>query len=439
MLTATPARLLLSVLALALAASSAPAQLGKDRDKERKERAAKQAAAQKAQPAAAPAPTAPIADQVLKHDRPITWKITATVDIDAGSETAYLKGGQRQEVPRGFNLASAALVFPALRRTASSQIAWSAPNQEILAGKLSWNEKPTDARLAVQDGYAAGARLARFEIRDVQGVKASLALDWQVDCFDTLFDEDLAATIPWPNGWPPVAQSALAPQLFIEHESPEIRELVKKWTDGADPKTIKPVELAKFLAARVMDLYVPIGTGLIANPSGSLMGFDLRGARAMASDGRGSPHDLVCLLVAVYRAAGLPARVVIGIDTGRNTREGLTRNATSSLRSWAEFCLVDPFDKKEIWIPIDIARLRRNNTKAPDLDRPWKYLGTHDELSEVVPVAFQFHPPTTVQARAPMFWGWTTNPPVAQLEQSFRWNLFRAPRRSNERTEWRKD
>lgn len=433
-------RLALTALAMLAAAAPAFAQLGKDRDAERKKReAAKNAQPTPATPATPPKPTEPIADKVLQRDRPTSWQVSATVDISAGADTVALKNGVA-EVPREFKLSSAALVFPVLRRTASSQIAWSAPNQEILSGAVRWNEGDASARMSIQDGYAAGARLARWELRDVEGVKATLQVDFQVDSFDTRFDEDLASTIPWPaGGWPALAQSALTPQLFIEHESPEIKALVKKFTEGAEPKSIPPLKLAKWLASEVMNMYTPAGSGLLGNDNGSLMGFDLRGAKAMSADGRGSPHDLVCLLVAVYRAAGLPARAVIGIDTGREGTRGLGNRNASSLRSWAEFCLIDPFDRKEIWIPIDLNRLRRAGTRAPAVDRPWKYLGTHDELSTVVPIAFQFHPPTNVQARAPMFWGWITNPPVAQLDQSFRWTVARAPRKNNDRPEWRKD
>lgn len=423
------------------AVAPAHGQLGKDRDKEKKKAPAKSAPAAPVAPPPEAKPTEAIADRVLQRSRGITWQATLTQELSAGSDRQALKGGAVMETPREFKLASAAIVFPVLKQSSTHQIAWRGEGQEVFDSTLRWNESPVNARVLMQEGFAGGTRLARWELRDVTGVKATLEIVLQVNSFETKFDEALAATMPWPRSWPAVAQSTFTPQLFVEHQSAEVKALLGRFVEaGTDPKSRPPVVLAKWLAGQVMEFYKPTGTGLFANENGTLKGFELRGAKAMAVDGKGSPHDLVCLLAAVYKAAGLPARVVIGIDTGRNNSGvGLGNKQNSSLRSWVEFCLVDPFDNKELWVPVDIARMRRSGNRAASMEQSWKFFGTHDELRDVVPIAFQFHPPANVAAAAPMFWGLVTNPPLEMRDQSFRWTVTRAAKSNNDPVVWRKD
>jgi hypothetical protein len=95
-----------------------------------------------------------------------------------------------------------------------------------------------------------------------------------------------------------------------------------------------------------------------------------------------------------------------------------------------EFALVDPQTSREIWIPVDVARMRKGSSRPPSLDRPWKYFGEHDELDGIIPFAFQFHPPTTVVAHgSPAFWGWMVTPkPPDKLVQVVRFDAITTPK-----------
>src|SRR5205814_2330522 len=124
-------------------------------------------------------------------------------------------------------------------------------------------------------------------------------------------------------------------------------------------------------------------------------GLNLQGAAETAKKGRGSEFDMVSLLAAVYRTAGLPARTVIGWDVGESKRDKnkfLAKTGSGSLRAWVEFALSDPDAEGGItWVPVDVVRIRHSSTSPPAPDRPWKYFGTHDELDGIVPFAYQFH------------------------------------------------
>src|SRR5690606_6753609 len=93
-----------------------------------------------------------------------------------------------------------------------------------------------------------------------------------------------------------------------------ITDLVKRWTNGKDPKSIKPVELAKWLAGQVQELMQVNGVGITTADNGLIEGIQVRDAGRSAQEGEGTAHDMACVLCAVYRSAGLPARPVIGWD-----------------------------------------------------------------------------------------------------------------------------
>jgi hypothetical protein len=213
-----------------------------------------------------------------------------------------------------------------------------------------------------------------------------------------------------------------------------IRELVDRWTRGKDPKSIPPAQLAKFFAGEVQRLVQPSGNGIGYNRLGLMEGIDLQGAPFTADRGRGSEFDMVCVLAAVYREAGLPARIVVGYDIGESKDEDrgnfLRRRGSEDLRAWVEFALIDEATGRTCWIPVDVVRMRKVSSRTPPLDQPWKYFGTHDELDGLIPFAFQFHPPTTVRAYgSPGFWGWLVTPtPPARADQTLRFIATTTPK-----------
>jgi hypothetical protein len=424
-----------TLAAVLLAAGSAQGQIGKDK----KPKPPANTPAKQPSPDAKPEP---IADKVLLRTKPRDWTVNIEIDVRAMVQKIAVDGGvvEQQET---FKFTSAAVVFPVLRQTAAHRIYSDAEGNDMLVGELFFNERRIDTSPTFQEGYPCGTRLARWEMRNVEGNRAQLKLALSLTSWETTLDEALAATIPWPKGpWPAVANSTFQPQLYVEHEGPEVKALVKKWTDGQDPRSIPPMALAKWLTAKVIEHVQISGNGLLSNQDGTLMGFELAGSESIAKSGRGSAHDVTCFMTAVLRCAGLPARTVIGIDLydskGGSVNLGRGRGS-SELRSWVEFCLIDPANNKEIWVPIDPARLRKVSNRAPAQDRTWKYFGTHDEMAYLVPLAFQFHPPTTVASMAPLMWGWLTAPQSQLATQSIRFSAFRMGKSDNSKRDYNEE
>lgn len=345
------------------------------------------------------------------------------------------------QVADGLAFQTAAMVFPMLQSSASHQIAASRFLRP--SGELKLNGRAATEEFEILRGYPGGTQLAKWSLRDLSAQRVELEVKIPVLTYRTVFDEAAAKNVDWPASWPEEASSTFKPQLYVDFgaKGPEdmtvVRELLKKWTAGKDPKTVKPATLAKFLAGEVMKLVQISGNGLGAARTGEVEGFQLQGAVRTAELGRGSEFDAVCLLAAVYRMAGLPARTVIGYESSdaRQRDEVFARVGAQRFRAWVEFALPDETTESKItWVPVDIVRMRNASTQTPSLDRPWPWFGTHNELDQVVPIAFQFHPPTDVVAHgSPAFYGWMVTPaPPVNVTQAIRFTVFPPPKRAGE-------
>lgn len=406
------------------------------------------------QPGKAPAtPTAPptsadlgedLGMRVLKRVKQRDWILNVEVRVQGVKYSDNVDGKLIPNQAR-LSFTSAAIIFPILTGTGTSFTSIAGPDS--LDSELTFNDVDQHSTPKLQDGYASGTRLARWELKDCEGRGWTLKIKLPITSFEVELDEELANQVPWPKDWPPIAKSTFQPQMFVDYvKKPEekqendkvIQELIKRWLNGRDPKSMPPAVLAKELTGHVLEYVQPTGDSRMHSKSGAFEGLDLYIAAEVAKTPRADDHSVAGFLAAVFRNAGLPARTVYGWDLSekkdKNSGNFLERaTGKDKLRSWVEFALVDPREGKEIWIPVDVVRLRKSSSRAPAMDRPWKWFGTHEEMAFVLPFAFQIHPPTTVVAHGfPAFYGWLTTPSSQYGEQSVRFYAITAPRRSGE-------
>ena len=119
-----------------------------------------------------------------------------------------------------------------------------------------------------------------------------------------------------------------------------------------------------------------------------VLGYHVRGASQSIGQIQLSPPDLVCTCVAVLRAAGIPARPVIGIDSGKGTQSGrkLPRDRTS-FAIWGEFRLPG-----KGWVPFDPWQMRGQGLRQLKVQQPWRWFGTIRDLNRRVALAYDFAP-----------------------------------------------
>lgn len=388
---------------------------------------------------AAPGPRS-FLEGVVKRGRTHDWIFKPTVHVQAYQEDVNAAPSDRPLVIGNFSFSTAAVVFPVITGTASSLT-----DTDALTSELTFNDAVVDVKPEFNDGYQSGVRLGRWEMRDKTGREVELKLAIPMTCWETVFDEKAAAKAVWPAGgaWPRMAQATFGPQAKIDVDEPgqanaqALKDLVAAWTHGKDPKSVSPLMLAKTFAGRTVETFQPSGNGEDYDRQGSFIGLLLQGPAETIRRGTGSPHDIASVLVGAYRAAGLPARLVIGYDVTDSKGDDATpftkRRGGVQLRSWVEFCLYDETNQTEAWVPVDPVRMRKRSSKIPPFDQPWKYFGDHDELDSVMPFAFHFIPPTTVISYGYAFWGWFTTPTSQIGEHWLRFQAQTAPRRPKPR------
>lgn len=307
-------------------------------------------------------------------------------------------------------------------RAVDSGVAWSPimPNTAMsdahrkdVTGTLKLRPAQTITDFEVFDGYACGASYASWNIPPCKIEEVSFTVELPVSSYETRIDERRANQRVWPSApWDTVLASCLEPQNFVESDDVLVGRLVERWTNGK-PKRAKPYMLAKYLASKVLE-YGRINDSQFKHDSGAqvtgrrsvsyVKGFDVSGAAAFAQQKRGTRYDLACMLCAVYRAAGLPARLVIGIDEPAQSETSLPM-----AHAWVEFFL--PFEEDEDaaagefvaeadgeWIPVDIYRQQQFSSRPPSLDRPWNFFGNNEYGESLAPFALHWTSPDTSHA-----------------------------------------
>lgn len=368
------------------------------------------------------------------------WTVHVEVGIHSGRPGP---GDAFDAVPTPFfQLTSAEVAYPVIPDTASSIAQVFRFNGEFWVANVMRTNQPR-----ILDGYQGLSSIAIWNTTDIRAQNLTLKVNIASTCYETRIDERIARSYAWPkHPWNAELSLCLDPQMFIEPRDAAVQELARLWTEGR-PRDARPYDLAKHLAARTLahfrrsqgpyeatsrDPGNVDGIG-VSRVHPFISGFRVNGAAYSARTGEGSLFDLACLLTAIYRAAGLPARMVIGYDIERSDNE-----KQPVLRAWVEFFLardpaqpvnaenlvpVSPADGE--WIPVDITRQQEFSSRAPPLNQRWQYFGHNEELDLVPPISFHWIPPSTLtNAGAAGIWGWLPQPanPVADQELKF-WYL----------------
>jgi hypothetical protein len=356
----------------------------------------------------------------LTFEHPQNWTVRSTLRVRAWQDT--------RNAPFDFeewNFTTAAVVFPIPAAAVAANL-----DPANASGKLSFNDTVVTESFTPISGYHSGATYARFDAAEIAAREMELVVEYTARCWRTSFDEQAATAIPWPTGeYPPIPASTLTPQIGVElpqggrPEPATLDRLLMQWTDGASPRSIPPVTFAKWIAAKVVDHVQPNGDGLNRGRYRlGFEGFQLQGAPVTARTGRGSPFDATALLAAMYRRAGLPARIVIAYreSNDKDDRSERRKDGASRIRAYVEFYLYDEANDRGGWIPVDVAEQRRQSSRARPIDQRWDFFGNHKHLDLYIPLAYHFHPPTTVRSYgSPALWGWfiTPTPPGTAYQQ----------------------
>lgn len=381
----------------------------------------------------------------LERQKPQQWKLTTDVTIRA-FDNKYQRPSGGELVQDTWRFDQASIVYPMPRSSASHQLDERRSNGYV---ELSDVKVAEQHRLA---DYPARSTYAIWEVKAPEGTEVvtremELHVEHFLSSYETVFHEEAALEVDWPKGeWPTALKSTFEPMPFIDHKPGEgpydmadVQRLLDQWTGGQDPRQVKPVALAKWIAGNIAQHVQPSGEGLNFNRQGEFEGVHVAPPSETARRGRGTQVDMAVLLVQMYREAGLPARLVLGygLENEKDAKLDFLKGSTKySLRAWAEFALYDERDGTVTWVPVDVFRMRKSSgSRMPRnyMERPQKFFGTHDELDVVAPFSFHLFPPTTVRSygggQTPAFWGWFVAPAAPDRAfQGLRFGLTTPPK-----------
>ncbi len=342
-----------------------------------------------------------------------------------------------------FELSSARFFFSRIGATASSEV-WP----ERTSGWARVNATPVDQTLEITKGQRPGVEILTADVGETRCNDLTFSVDTTVTSYETKLDEKRAAMVPWPKEeWPDELGEWLKPEPFVECESDAIVKQVKTWV-GPEPRALGPMMTAKLITSKVVAFYQPSGnlfysgartnkyfspgqrSVVIATVPGVISGFQVDGAAAALSAKRGAPMNLPCLLVACWRAAGIPSRLVIGPDVEKSQQD-----RKPVMHSWAEFALYNESAKTTEWIPVDVLALRNSGSRTPPITQAWLYFGDHTELENFAPIAFHWVPPTeerVFNSGVAGVWAWNAEPETPFATAEFRMSTAAAARRSGD-------
>jgi transglutaminase-like putative cysteine protease len=254
-------------------------------------------------------------------------------------------------------------------------------------------------RRRLDHGLPFHTSLAVLPVQQFSGHNVRWRVEQQVQVWSSRIDDARAGEVTWPRRWPDEVQNGLRPQRFIESDDPVFREAIERLTQGR-LRIVPPYHAAKEIVRHVLQNMQVSGARTHRREMFVIEGVNVVGAKQAGSEGIGSAHDIVCLCVAMLRAADIPARPVVGFMRmpPRNRFE---------IVSWAEFYLPDTG-----WIPFDPVAMQGKGLHR-EVHEPWPEFGSIRDLNERIPLAYGFTPARGEMGPGPIdlpevasIWGW---------------------------------
>lgn len=298
-----------------------------------------------------------------------------------------------------YRLEGAPIVMPLIFQGAFSKV-----YQESVGSRLwllSYEDQSAARRAEIKPGLPHHTHLYSMFVQQFQGSSLRWQVSFRMQSWSSRIDEQWAAKLTWPQEWPDEVSDGLEPSLYVESDDPIFANSIQRLTNG-NLRLAPPYLAAKEIVRYTISRFQVSGSGTDKGLGGIVRGINIKGARAAWENGLGNEHDLVCTCVAMLRAAGIPARPVIGIEEVKNSKG----REVEDFVSWAEFYL-----EGAGWIPFDPDELRTKAIDNRGIRDPWPEFGTMDDLNERLPLSYYFIPPASVQAPwKPALWGWDPRP-----------------------------
>ncbi|HWB20226.1 MAG TPA: transglutaminase-like domain-containing protein [Phycisphaerales bacterium] len=294
-----------------------------------------------------------------------------------------------------YNLQDAPIIMPVIDLGAFSKVQHDSINGHLW---LEGNEDLSlQRRIRFDEDQSYHTSRVVLTVANFHGQSLRWLVGYRVQSWSSKLDEKAAQNLTWPKEWSKEVADGLAPQAYVESDDEVFKKKVEDITRGRI-RMVSP-----YLAAKELIRWCVLNVRVFGDPQRkgigeTILGLELIGAKAAMDKGSGTSLDLTCVCVAMLKAAGIPARPVIGIMEDERDR---TRFVV-----WAEFYMDNCG-----WIPFDPDELRSKNLHVANVYDAWPELGTMKHLNERIPLAYNIVPVAAVQSpQYPAVWGWDPRP-----------------------------
>jgi hypothetical protein len=196
--------------------------------------------------------------------------------------------------------------------------------------------------------------------------------------YESTLDDAVASAIPWNEDWEEDVAFYVKPSLYLRSNDEIFSKIVQ---NNINKETMTPHLCAKKLIQYCLQNTNSNGE-FANNKDMRTTGLQIRGAKyAFTSEKQVSATDALCACVASLRAAGIPARPVVGIT---NVNPNGIKLKQPEYVVWGEYALAGAG-----WVPFNAKKLRGTVSNLT-LQEPWDGLGSWRLLSHHVPIAVNF-------------------------------------------------
>ena len=279
--------------------------------------------------------------------------------------------GDTGETSNAFSCEATELVFPLV---IAGNYTRTNPGSIRVSGMIGDQWQTSDLPWKLRGPRADGTADVALSFPALEASTIGMEISWISESWIPTIDEADAARVTWPQAWPPDVAPYLEPSTFIDSRSAAVVEFVESITGGRERGA--PLYLvAKEITRNVVRYFRQINENATK----------LTSLERSINTRTGTPADMVCLAVASLRAAGIPARPVIGV--GSTFSSGVGREVNGWLL-WCEFHLPGAG-----WVTFDPNQMRGKGLELKGLREAWPWFGYTKELRERTAISYRLQIP----------------------------------------------
>ncbi|MAJ46850.1 MAG: hypothetical protein CMJ57_05935 [Planctomycetaceae bacterium] len=314
----------------------------------------------------------------LGRGKPKKWEYSIRAQVQALTQAdPYLDDANTG----GIICSATKLVFPLVLEGNYTQVD---PTSIRVAGMIENGWQFQDVPWILRGPMPDGTAEVVLEFPAIDATVIAMQVTWTAESWTPTLDEAGAANVTWPREWPKEVETFLESTPFIDPNLPAVQSFVESITQGRQ-RTVPLFLAAKELVRNVVLHFKNVDAGKTGVQSVTTLSKCL-------TRGQGTRTDMTCLAVACLRAAGIPARPVVGFGTY------LSSALLKEVHTWVPWC--EFYLPGSGWVSFDPYEMRGKGIELKGLDVAWPWFGYEKTMNERTPVGYRLIIPGSLDLAA---------------------------------------